>query len=160
MEDAPGVGARVHVPGLGTGIVRERRGARAVVDIKGLPVVIDVERLMHADTLKPRKGARPLQAPVPAAPADRGSGVSRGGTGAPAGPATLDLHGRTVAEALEAVEAFVNEALLEGRESVILVHGRSGGRIRGAVHAFLRRVPTVRAFLIDPANAGQTIVRL
>jgi dsDNA-specific endonuclease/ATPase MutS2 len=40
------------------------------------------------------------------------------------------------------------------------VHGRSGGRLRAALHRQLREVPAVRAFRLDPANAGVTIVEI
>jgi DNA mismatch repair protein MutS2 len=63
-----------------------------------------------------------------------------------------------VADAVARVEVTLNDALLEGRSQVRFIHGRSGGRIRAAVHQQLRALPPVRAFRLDPANEGVTIV--
>jgi dsDNA-specific endonuclease/ATPase MutS2 len=50
--------------------------------------------------------------------------------------------------------------MLAGLESVRVIHGRSGGRLKAAVHARLRELPSIAGFRIDPVNAGVTIVRL
>jgi DNA mismatch repair protein MutS2 len=71
----------------------------------------------------------------------------------------LDLHGKTTAEALEALDAFLNDALLAGGGDARIIHGRSGGRLKAAVHARLRQVVSVRGFRLDPRNPGVTIVR-
>jgi dsDNA-specific endonuclease/ATPase MutS2 len=42
---------------------------------------------------------------------------------------------------------------------VRFIHGRSGGRIRSALHRHLRAFPSVRAFRLDPTNEGVTIVQ-
>jgi DNA mismatch repair protein MutS2 len=153
MAGEPGVGDRVHVPGLGTGTVRERRGARCVVEIKGLPVVVEVSRVVAVEvSKKPRgkpPGERAAATPAAAEPVP---------TTTPA--ATLDLHGRTVAEALDALEASLNDAMLAGRTTLYVIHGRSGGRIKAAVYGRLRQVTSVRTFRVDPRNPGQTIVSL
>jgi DNA mismatch repair protein MutS2 len=75
-------------------------------------------------------------------------------------PAEIDLHGCTVEEALAKVEDALNEALLADVAQLRFIHGRSGGRIRAALHQRLRDIRTVRHFLIDPRNDGVTIVEL
>ncbi len=72
--------------------------------------------------------------------------------------ATIDLHGLTVQEALDAVERQLNEALLGGAERLDIVHGRGSGRIKNAVHAYLREVSVVRRFELAPGNPGVTRV--
>ena len=79
----------------------------------------------------------------------------RGQAQAASGPASLDLHGKTVDEALEALDTFLNDAILDGRDEVHIVHGRSGGRLKAAVHARLAQLASARAFRIDPANPGR-----
>jgi DNA mismatch repair protein MutS2 len=62
--------------------------------------------------------------------------------------------------AIEALDEFLNDALLASLDEVRIIHGRSGGRLKAAVHARLREVPTVRSFRVDPRNAGVTIALL
>ena len=72
----------------------------------------------------------------------------------------VDLHGLTVDAALDCVERALNAALLADLPELRLVHGKSGGRIRGALHQQLRAMPSVRGFRLDPRNEGVTIVVL
>ena len=50
-------------------------------------------------------------------------------------------------------------ALLGDASELRLIHGRGGGRIRVALHQWLRHVSSVRDFRLDPRNDGVTIVR-
>jgi DNA mismatch repair protein MutS2 len=143
-------GDSVHVAGLGTGTVRDaRNGGRYVVEIKGRALVVDGGQLEHVRT--PRR-ARGSEAVTP--PAAEGDFA-----GARAGSDSLDLHGRTVAEAVELLDIFLSNALLASRDDVRVIHGRSGGRIKAAVHKRLRQLPSVRSFGVDPGNPGVTIVK-
>lgn len=137
----------VHVASLGKGTVREVRNSdRYLVEIKGRSLVAGADQLTPVEA--PRKARRK---PVKQAPED----YEREG-----GVVSIDLHARTVAEALEAVSEFLNGAMLAGNDEVRIIHGRSGGKIKSAVHAQLARIPSVRSFRVDPRNAGVTIVRL
>jgi dsDNA-specific endonuclease/ATPase MutS2 len=75
-------------------------------------------------------------------------------------PLDVDLHGLTVEEALSTAAQAVNDALLANRLELRFIHGRSGGRIRGALHRWLREIPSVAGFRLDPANPGVTVARL
>jgi DNA mismatch repair protein MutS2 len=66
----------------------------------------------------------------------------------------------TRADALDALDAFLNDALLAGAAEVRVIHGRSGGKLKAAVDARLRQLPSIRGFRVDPRNAGVTIVQL
>jgi dsDNA-specific endonuclease/ATPase MutS2 len=66
----------------------------------------------------------------------------------------------TAAEAVAALDTFLNDAMLEGADHLRVIHGRSGDRLRSAVHARLAQLPPVRAFRLDPRNPGVTIVTL
>lgn len=164
MEFAPG--DRVHLPGLGTGVVREPRGARRyAVEIKGRVVIVasaDMEPV-HGDT-KTRARPASAQAATDDPQRTRVTGVHHHETAGsdPRGrgtPPSIDLHGKTAAEAVEALEVFVNDALLDGWGEARVIHGRSGGRVKAAVHHYLRRLPSVSDFRLDPHNPGITIVR-
>jgi DNA mismatch repair protein MutS2 len=142
-------GDRVHLAGLGTGDVIDVRGAdRYAIAIKGRVVVASGRDLEAADVAgRPRK------------PRSHDEVRPRSGGDGPAGSIpSLDLHGKTVDAAIEAVIAFVNDALVAGHPEVRIIHGRSGGRLKTAVHHCLERVSSVAAIGLDPRNAGVTIV--
>lgn len=141
-------GDPVHVRSLGTGVVREVRNAgNYLVEIKGASLVVAANQLEAIDRVK---SARRKVCEPPTPIADRST---------PAGAVpVIDLHGMTTIEAEQAVEQFINDALLEGAVEVRVIHGRSGGRLKSAVHARLERLPPVRGYRLDPRNAGVTVV--
>jgi DNA mismatch repair protein MutS2 len=140
-------GDRVHVAALGTGVVREvRNGGRCLVELKGRSIVVD------AASLEPARERRTQKPQV----VDTGGA----GVGAPRLSASIDLHGKTAAEAIEALDAFLNDALIAGASEARVIHGRSGGRLKAAVHARLRQLPALGGFRLDPRNPGVTIVKL
>jgi DNA mismatch repair protein MutS2 len=143
-EYAPG--DRVHIATLGTGVVREvRNGGRYLVEVKGRSVILPAARLEAIP--EPRRARSPRK---------RGAVADA----APPRTLTLDLHGATAAAAVEALDAFLNQALLDDASQVRVIHGRSGGTLKAAVHARLKEWPGLRGFVVDPANPGVTIVRL
>lgn len=145
-----GPGDRVHIAGIGTGLVREaRNGGRYIVEIKGQTMLLDGSRMELAPPVSRARRASDRQEPRAADPEKRASV-----------PDTLDFHGRTASEALELLDGFVNDALLAGHSEVRVVHGRSGGAVKAAVHKRLRELPPVQAFRLDPRNPGVTIVAL
>ena len=75
-------------------------------------------------------------------------------------PSKIDLHGLTVEAALTVVEKTLDSAMLAGSAEFHFIHGRSGGRIRAALHRRLKEISSVRSFQLDPRNAGITIVVL
>ena len=146
MSFAPG--DLVHVASFGKGVVREvRNGGTYLVEVHGRSFVTTGDRL--APQASPRKSS-PAKA------------VKAADVAPPPGGAepSLDLHGHTVDEALDAVDRFLNGALLAGAHAVRIIHGRSGSRIKAALHAHLKRLPSIRGFALDPRNAGVTIVKL
>jgi DNA mismatch repair protein MutS2 len=147
-------GDRVHVATLGTGVVREvRNGGRYLIELKGRSMVVAGSQLEPA----PERRAAKHQEKKPH-PERRGATDSAAVIPVPS--RVLDLHGKTVLEALDALDSFLNDALLEGCDDVQVIHGRSGGKVKAAVHGRLRQLPSVRAFRLDPTNAGVTMVRL
>lgn len=69
-------------------------------------------------------------------------------------PTELNLLGKRVDEALDAVEKFLDDALLAGHKFVRIVHGKGTGKLRQAIHDYLRNHPQVRAFELAPLNEG------
>lgn len=147
------VGDRVHVSALGKGVVMEvRNGGRYLVEIKGHAFEVKANQILPmAPEAKKRRPTAPLPSPT----------VSPARATSPEGfPSSIDLHGKTVEEAVEALDTFLNDALLAGLAEIQVIHGRSGGRVKAAVHARLRALSVVRAFRVDERNAGVTIVTL
>lgn len=73
---------------------------------------------------------------------------------------SLDLHGKTVEETEAAVIAFVNDALLDGADTLEIVHGIGTGRVRRAAIAQLRQIDAVKSIRPHPTNRGITIAHL
>ena len=138
-------GMAVQTP-FGKGVVREvRNNGRLIVLIGDRAVVIEAGRVTPRESPK-----------APARPVVRREEDMAGRRP----PADVDLHGLIVAEAIERVLAALDGAMRGGHERLRIIHGRSGGRIRAALHRKLREVPAVRAFRLDPANDGVTIIEL
>jgi dsDNA-specific endonuclease/ATPase MutS2 len=157
------VGDRVHVQDLGTGEVHDvRNGGRYGVVIKGHTLVVSEGQMVLADP-----PGRARRSAIHGRSADSGQRVESDdqSTRSPTHPAqprrppTLDLHGHTVEAAVEALVAFLNDALLSGAAEAHVIHGRSGGKVRAAVHARLKELPSIRGYGIDPRNPGVTVVR-
>ena len=53
--------------------------------------------------------------------------------------AELDLHARTVEEAIPLVEEFLHDAYLNGWQRVRIVHGKGTGTLRLEVDSYLSR---------------------
>lgn len=141
------VGDAVQTP-HGKGVVREvRNGGRLLVQIQARMLVV------AAQDAAPAAASRRLPAPV-AAPAP-GRVPARGHA-----PAEVDLHGLRVDDALVRIDDALDAALRAGLAELRFIHGRSGGRLRGALHERLRRISAVRGVRLDPRNAGVTIVAL
>ena len=147
-------GDRVHVATLGTGIVREaRNGGRYLIELKGRSMVVAGSQLEPAPERRAAKHRAAERQPTKTSGTDPAPGTSTRSR-------SLDLHGKTVPEALDALDSFLNDALLDGADEVRVIHGRSGGKVKAAVHGRLAKFPSVRAFRLDPANPGVTIVKL
>jgi dsDNA-specific endonuclease/ATPase MutS2 len=71
---------------------------------------------------------------------------------------SIDLHGMTVAEALQAVSRRLDEAIRAGLDELEVIHGISGGRLRAAVHGLLAGTTSVARFAPDRRNPGVTRV--
>ena len=147
--DALAPGTRVQTS-LGKGIVREAlNGGRVLVDV-GTRAVIFRASEVTASSDGPRSAARSAAA----------SAASRDPSSPPRLTHEIDLHGLTVEEALARVDDVLNDAILRGVTELRIIHGRSGGRIRGALHKRLREIGAIASFRLDERNAGVTIVNI
>jgi dsDNA-specific endonuclease/ATPase MutS2 len=146
------VGGTVQTP-FGKGIVREvRNNGGLLVDVRGRALVVKASEISELDASpqsRVRSGTgKSTRAPRQAEP-DAGGDTRE-----------VDLHGLTVEAALARAVQALDEALLADVAELRLIHGRSGGRIRAALHRQLREIPSVRGFQLDPRNEGVTLIRL
>lgn len=73
----------------------------------------------------------------------------------------VNLLGKTVDEALAALDKYLDDAYLSHLSSVRVVHGKGTGALRSAVHQHLRRLSYVKSFRLGEfgeGDAGVTIV--
>ncbi|MFH0793530.1 MAG: endonuclease MutS2 [bacterium] len=76
---------------------------------------------------------------------------------------SLDLHGMRVEEMVERVDKYLDDAVVEGLPYVKLVHGHGTGKLRKALHDFLKTHPHVERFRYgtpDEGGGAVTIVEL
>lgn len=73
---------------------------------------------------------------------------------------TLDLHGKTVDEALEAIEQCISDAVMARADEIEVIHGLGSGKLQRAAHQYLKSCKVVRAFRLRENNPGTTVVYL
>jgi DNA mismatch repair protein MutS2 len=135
-------GRIVEVSGRTGRVTLETEGARLVIPADDVEVVPE-----------------PISGP---APPDREAEEMRRRAAERVSP-TLNLHGQRVEEAMEALTAYLDDALLAGLDSVTIVHGVGTGAIRRAARDALRGHPRVRGFRggrKDEGGEGATVVEL
>ena len=66
----------------------------------------------------------------------------------------LDLHGLRAEEAIEKMDVFLSDALIEGWDEVLIYHGIGTGKLSYAVKEFLKVHPSVKSFSDAPQNMG------
>jgi len=82
---------------------------------------------------------------------------------APDVPSSFSVRGETVDEALLAVDRYLDEAVRARLPQVTVIHGKGTGRLRKAIHDFLRGHPHVKQFRLGErgeGDAGATVISL
>jgi len=146
------VGLAVQTP-FGKGVVREvRNRGQILVEVHERALLVHEADVSPIESRGTARRAPRGRADIPALvePPTQSSHV----------PIEYDLHGLTVEEALSRASQAVNDALLANLPHVRFIHGRSGGRIRGALHRWLRETPGIQGFRLDPRNPGVTVATL
>lgn len=72
----------------------------------------------------------------------------------------LDFHGITVSEAIKRLEEAIDHALIDGTRMLEIVHGIGTGKIKEAVHQYLKECKQVSRFKTHDSNRGVTLVYL
>ncbi len=140
------IGAAVEHSTLGwRGNLLELNGNKATVGVYGKRFRCMTSELTRAESPpdENRQGFRE--------PSFAGRNISEDSS---SGTAELILVGQRVEPALEALERFLDRALLGSNESVRIVHGHGTGRLRSAVRKRLERHPAVAAWRPGGAAEG------
>ena len=143
--------------GMDVIIARTGRRGRVLRRERGNRWLVETETLRLA--LLPGE-LRPAGSPSPSAPV----AVSFSPT-SPLDPPVLELHliGLRVEEAMRKVEKQIDSALIHGLREFSVVHGKGEGRLRTAVHEYLRGLSVVSDFRFsapEEGGFGKTIVTL
>ena len=76
------------------------------------------------------------------------------------GSLTLKLLGKRVDEALDEIDGFLSNALLQGFSEVEIIHGIGTGALSKAISEYLKKHPKVKSFAKAKGNMGITVVNL
>jgi DNA mismatch repair protein MutS2 len=68
----------------------------------------------------------------------------------------LDLRGFQVDDALEAVEVYLDKAVLSSWEEVRLIHGKGTGALKQAIHRYLSGVKSIASYRLGRFGEGDT----
>ncbi len=161
---APKAGDAVHVPALNArGLVTAVSGKHADVDVRGKRMKVAWRDLRHSVGTSDRaaaRGGRPEHATRRAAPAASSASSASELAGA---SRELMVIGKTVDQAVDAAEKFLDQALLSDVRRLRIIHGHGTGRLRDAMMTFFRAHPLVASAGPAPDNeggGGATIVEL
>jgi DNA mismatch repair protein MutS2 len=159
LDRAPAPGDDVFVPAFGsTGRVTSISGKHAEVDVRGKRMKVAWRDLQRA------AGARAAATRGREASGRQGGGVSTPATsGLASAVRELMIIGKTVDQATDEAEKFLDAALLSDSRRLRVVHGHGTGRLREAMTKFFREHPLVASVSPAPENEGgngATIVEL
>jgi DNA mismatch repair protein MutS2 len=152
-EFVPEVGDRVRLRGLGqTGEVIAVEGEAYVVRSGILKFTVPRAQLDPLDEHQAKQRQRP-KAPPPPPPATAPLNLRTSHN-------TLDLRGKTVAEAEAILEAHLAQA---PPGPVWIIHGHGTGRLRAGIRAYLQNHPRVQSFAAaapQEGGSGVTVAQL
>jgi DNA mismatch repair protein MutS2 len=155
------VGDRVRLRSFGSvGIVDKLNGDEAEVRVKSLRFREKLANLELVEAVKPKaetSRAGVLRAMQARAPEVRLRAPEEGAR------SELNLIGRTTDEAVDEADKFLDEAFLNGLNTVRIIHGHGTGALRRAIADFLKGHPHVARYgpaPHDQGGAGATVVEL
>lgn len=67
----------------------------------------------------------------------------------------VDLHGMRVDEALQTLEQEIHHCFMEGIDALQIIHGRGDGKLRNAIHTFLKQQTELVALFRDSQMPGR-----
>ena len=148
------VGSKVKLEGQDIpGVVKMIKGKKAQVAFGEMLIMVDVARLRCVSSAEYRQATRPVAARTVVSVDVRERKLNF--------KDHIDVRGMRAAEALEAVEDLVDDALMVGVSTVTILHGKGTGALKEEIRRYLRSVKDVASVADDHADrggAGITIV--
>ena len=119
------------------GVITAMKGEKeAIVEMDGMKVRVKTKHLTHTQIVK-QKPKTDVKVNV-----EKRAGLK------------CDLHGMRADEACEVLDKFINDALINGWDEVIVYHGIGTGKLSYAVKNFLKAHPRVQKFEDAPPHLG------
>jgi DNA mismatch repair protein MutS2 len=120
-----------------SGVIVAMKGKNeAMIEINGMKLRVKTKQLKHTKIVK-QKSRTDLTLNV-----TKKAGLK------------CDLHGMRAEEACEVLDKFLNDALINGWDEVIVYHGIGTGKLSYAVKEFLKQHPRVKGFEDAPQHMG------
>lgn len=123
------------------------RGKEATIEVDGLKMRVPLKEL--------KKSGEEPKAKAPQKP--KRATVSVEKTGA---SVSVKLLGMYADEALETVDKFLSDAMVNNLGEVQIIHGTGGGVLAKLVTEYLKKHPKIKNFYRMPGNLGITVVEL
>ena len=148
------VGSKVRMAGQSmVGVVQSVKGKRAQVAFGQILTTVDKASLQVVSNNEYREATRPTTARTVVSVDISSRKLNF--------KDHIDVRGMRAAEALEAVQDLVDDALMVGVGSVTILHGKGTGALKEEIRRYLRTVPEVVSAVdehADRGGAGITIV--
>ena len=148
------VGSKVRMAGQDVvGVVQSVKGRKAQVAFGQMLTTVEVNRLQVVSNSEFREATRPQTARTVVS-ADISARKLRFRD-------HIDVRGMRAVEALDAVQDFIDDALMVGVGSVTILHGKGTGALKEEIRRYLRTIPEVASAVdehADRGGAGITIV--
>ncbi|MGZ6269242.1 MAG: Smr/MutS family protein, partial [Candidatus Limnocylindrales bacterium] len=145
----------------------DRGGRRATLEAGGMRVMVSLDDLeaavgnagvgpaaTSAPRPEPRSGRRGSEDVVAGSPRVGGTASALRLERARTVASSLDLRGAKVAEALELLDRYVDDATLAGLDQVTIIHGLGTGALRDAVREHAGGQPLVRSWRAGGRGEG------
>ncbi len=147
-------GDQVRLKSMGKIAVVQREVEKDVFEVALGPIKMRVKRDDIAEVVK--SAASQSDRPDPLAAARKQKGVHVSVTSANTDDMRMEINliGRTVDEATEELEKYLDRAFLAGLPRVRIIHGHGAGILRRGVRDFLKSHPHVAGIAEAPQNEG------
>ncbi len=148
------VGTKVRIKNQdGVGEVQEVKGKKATVAFGHILTTVALDRLEAVSNAEYKRQTRPTTARtvVSVDVSQRKLNFKD----------NIDVRGMRAVDALEAVQSFIDDAIMVGIGSVSILHGKGTGALKEEIRRYLRTVPDVATAAdehADRGGAGITIV--
>lgn len=148
------VGTKVRIKNQdGVGEVQDVKGKKATVAFGHILTTVALERLEAVSNAEYKRQTRPTTARtvVSVDVSQRKLNFKD----------NIDVRGMRAVDALEAVQSFIDDAIMVGIGSVSILHGKGTGALKEEIRRYLRTVPDVATAAdehADRGGAGITIV--